>query len=67
MGSNSPATGRPGLGSHVSIWLMPPPFQKRMTCLAVAFFVSPARASICAMGMPSSVALETPSIRRRVI
>ena len=35
IGENSPWVGRPGLGSQVSMWLMPPPFQNRITFSAV--------------------------------
>ena len=62
---NSPCTGRPGFGSQVSRWLMPPLFQNRMTCSA-----GPGRwerrARSWLIGMPSMVALNIFSMRRRV-
>ena len=69
MGLKNPAVGRPGFGSQVSMWLIPPPFQKRMTCWAVPAFGVAAR--ISRTGIPRKVASDAIpllcSMRRRVM
>ena len=57
---------RPGLGSHVSMWLMPPPFQNRITCFGWAAWSFPAAASSLRTFIPRNVALLAASIERRV-
>jgi len=66
MAENSPCTGRPGLGSHVSMWLMPPLFQNRITCPALEAAALLCAARRRATGIPKIVAPVACNMRRRV-